>query len=203
MMSLEWAEALYQTLKLYGGVTPDIDDPENLKSLFNTAQDLLDSSLISAMHDISDGGLVTSLIEMSLCSGIGLDIRMDISSKEKLIPSLFAEEAGLVVEVQNENLAKVKEMLKNSNLSYADVARTTDEQAVNIFHFNETVFSDTLHNLFNAWSDVSYKVQRLRDNIETAESERKTNQEFEKFLTPDIKFDIPPAQKNYLGKSQR
>ena len=80
------------------------------------------------MHDISDGGLVTSLIEMSLCSGIGLDIRMDISSKEKLIPSLFAEEAGLVIEVQNENLAKVKEMLKNSNLSYADVARTTDNK---------------------------------------------------------------------------
>ena len=195
--------ALYQTLKLYGGVTPDIDDPENLKSLFNTAQDLLDSSLISAMHDISDGGLVTSLIEMSLCSGIGLDIRMDISSKEKLIPSLFAEEAGLVVEVQNENLAKVKEILKNSNLSYADVARTTDEQAVNIFHFNETVFSDTLHNLFNAWSDVSYKVQRLRDNIETAESERKTNQEFQKFLTPDIKFDIPPAQKKLFGKKPK
>ena len=99
--------ALYQTQKLYGGVTPDIDDPENLKSLFYTAQDLLDSSLISAMHDISDGGLVTSLIEMSLCSSIGLDIRMDISSKEKLIPSLFAEEAGLVIEVQNEKLVKV------------------------------------------------------------------------------------------------
>ena len=195
--------ALYQSFKLYGGATPDIDNPENLKNLFNTAQDLLDSSLISAMHDISDGGLVTSLIEMSLCSGIGLDIRMDISSKDKLIPSLFAEEAGLVIEVSNENLVKVIEVLKNSNLSYADVAKTTDKQAVNIFHFNETVFSDTLQNLFNAWSDVSYKVQRLRDNIETAESERKTNQEFQKFLTPDIKFDIPPAQKNLFGKKPK
>ena len=103
----------------------------------------------------------------------------------------------------NENLAKVKEMLKNSNLSYAGVAKTTDKQAVNIFHFNETVFSDTLQNLFNTWSDVSYKVQRLRDNIETAESERKTNQEFQKFLTPDIKFDIPPAQKKLFGKKPK
>ena len=60
------------------------------------------------MHDISDGGLVKSLIGMSLCSGIGLDIRMIFQTgKEKLIPSLFAEEAGLVIEVSNENLVKV------------------------------------------------------------------------------------------------
>ena len=56
-----------------------------------------------------------------------------------------------------------------------------------------------MQNLFNVWSDVSYKVQRL-NNIETAESERKTNQEFQKFLTPDIKFDIPPAQKTIWKK---
>ena len=99
MMNLEWAEAPYQTLKLYGGVTPDIDDPENLKACLTLPK--IFGFIINLRDDISDGGLVISLIEMSLCSSIGLDIRMDISSKEKRFHFVY-EEVGLVVEVQNE-----------------------------------------------------------------------------------------------------
>ena len=51
--------ALYQSFKLYGGTTPDIDDVNQFKALFEVAQKLLEKDLIEAMHDISDGGLIT------------------------------------------------------------------------------------------------------------------------------------------------
>ena len=71
--------ALYQSFKLYGGATPDIDDVNQFKALFDVTQKLLETDLIEAMHDISDGGLISSLIEMALCSNQGLNIDLNYS----------------------------------------------------------------------------------------------------------------------------
>ena len=81
--------SLYQSFKLFGGPTPDIDDIAAFKSLFDGTQALLGDELILSMHDISDGGMITALIEMALCSNAGLDINLDYPEKSKIIPKLF------------------------------------------------------------------------------------------------------------------
>ena len=90
-------------------------DSLSFKAMFEASQELLDKNLIEAMHDISDGGLITSLIEMALCSNQGLNIDLDYSDKEQIIPKLFSEEAGLVIEVNNEKLEAVKKYLNKVN----------------------------------------------------------------------------------------
>ena len=60
--------------------------------------------MITALHDISDGGLITALWEMALCSNTGLDINLNVADRSELIPLLFSEEIGLVVEVPNDHL---------------------------------------------------------------------------------------------------
>ena len=54
--------------------TPDVDNVEALRSLFNTTQSNLDNGNLLALHDVSDGGLLTSLSEMAFASKCGLDI---------------------------------------------------------------------------------------------------------------------------------
>jgi phosphoribosylformylglycinamidine synthase len=124
--------ALYQSFKLYGGATPDIDDVDLFKAMFEASQELLDRNLIEAMHDISDGGLITSLIEMALCSNQGLSINLDYSDKEQIVPKLFSEEAGLVIEVNNEKLETVKKYLAERDLFFEEVAKKNEDKKVNI-----------------------------------------------------------------------
>ena len=57
--------------------TPDIDDVKLFKSLFNYIQKLIKDNKILAMHDISDGGLVTALAEMCFTKKVGMSIQVD------------------------------------------------------------------------------------------------------------------------------
>ena len=57
-----------------GDSCPDIDDISLLKNAFNTVQQLLDEGLLSAGHDVSDGGVVTTLLEMAFAGNCGMQV---------------------------------------------------------------------------------------------------------------------------------
>ena len=192
--------ALYQSFKLYGGATPDIDDANQFKVLFEATQELLDKDFIEALHDISDGGLITSLIEMALCSNQGLDINLDYSDKEQLVPKLFSEEIGLVIEVKNEKLESVRNYLNEKELFFENIAKKNDKKKININCFKEEVFSEDLTTLFNQWSKVSHEIQKIRDSEDAALAEKEAYENFDKFLTPEINFVVPKPDKNLFRK---
>lgn len=192
--------ALFQSFKLYGGATPDIDNVNQFKVLFEATQELLDKGLIEALHDISDGGLITSLIEMALCSNQGLDINLDYSDKEQIIPKLFSEEIGLVIEVKNEKFESVRSYLIEKELFFENVAKKNNDKKININCFKEEIFSEDLITLFNQWSKVSHEIQKIRDSEDTALAEKVAYEKFDKFLTPEINFLIPKPDKNLFRK---
>ena len=59
-------------------------------------QQLIRDGQITSLHDRSDGGLVTTLLEMAFAGNFGIDI--SISGSDTAIPALFNEELGLVLE---------------------------------------------------------------------------------------------------------
>ncbi len=195
--------SLYLSNNLFGGATPDVEDPEKFKQLFEASQDLISKGSIEALHDISDGGLITTLIEMSLCSNSGLDIRLDYSDKESIIPKLFSEEVGYVIEIDNEKLTEVKEDLTKRGLFFDEVGRKNIDKKINILNFDDALFSSTLNKLFDEWSSVSHKVQRIRDNIESAQSEKEVYKKWDEIITPKIDFSIPSPNKNLFSKKPK
>ena len=68
------ASALAQVFERTLGEVPDVDEPEALKSLFESVQRLLKQDRILACHDRSDGGLLTSVLEMALAGHCGVVI---------------------------------------------------------------------------------------------------------------------------------
>jgi phosphoribosylformylglycinamidine synthase II len=58
-------------------------------------KDLIQRDLINAAHDVADGGLYTSLVEMSMPRGLGFDIEAD--GDVRLDAFLFGEAQGRVV----------------------------------------------------------------------------------------------------------
>ena len=195
--------SLYQSFKLFGGPTPDIDDIAAFKSLFDGTQALLEDELILSMHDISDGGMITALIEMALCSNTGLDINLDYPEKSKIIPKLFSEESGLIIEVNNENLEKVKKYLGGLDINFEEIAKKNSEKTITINSFRENLFTESLDNLFDEWSKVSFEMQKMRDTAEAAEQEKIAHRDYAEFLTPKIGFDIPDSGKRLFSQKPK
>ena len=66
---------------------PDATDFSSLKALWAVLQDPALRATILAMHDRSDGGLFTTLVEMAFAGHCGLTL--DIPKNEPLLPFLF------------------------------------------------------------------------------------------------------------------
>lgn len=153
---------LAQVYKAIGTVTPDVDNFDEFKAFFALIQDWNNRGLIQAYHDIGDGGLLATVTEMMFASRLG------VALEEQSVESLFAEEIGAVLQLKAtdwEGLqAEISESLLKDAISLIGSVNTTDTLNVNGLTLARS-------DLQQAWSEVSHQIQRLRDNVETADQE--------------------------------
>jgi len=93
---------LAQTMNKIGDDVPTVKDAEYFKAAFDSIQEMINSSLILAGHDISEGGLITALLEM--CFGNakgGLNVNLDYIAGNSLVTMLFAENPGVLIQVKD------------------------------------------------------------------------------------------------------
>jgi phosphoribosylformylglycinamidine synthase len=81
--------SLAQVYGAVGDVAPDVDDAQQLKHFFNTIQQLNKSGKLLAYHDRSDGGLFTTLLEMSFAGHCGLKVDVSALSQQADIASVL------------------------------------------------------------------------------------------------------------------
>ena len=90
-------------------------DSEYFKRTFNVFQNLIKDKIISSGHDISSGGLITTLLEMCFSNNnIGANIDLDVFKEKDSIKLLFSESLGLVFQAKS----KVENILKNDNIDF-------------------------------------------------------------------------------------
>ena len=68
---------LAQTYAQLGQAVPDVDDAEDLKAFFAVIQGLNADGHLLAYHDRSDGGLLTTVLEMAFAGHCGLNLFLD------------------------------------------------------------------------------------------------------------------------------
>jgi phosphoribosylformylglycinamidine synthase len=167
--------ALAQVYNRMGQQGPDLDDAEDLKAFFAVIQGLNQDDLLLAYHDRSDGGLLTTLVEMGFAGHCGLNINLDVlaDNAEALPAVLFSEELGAVIQVRQDDTEAVLSQLAAAGLGdcSAVIGQPVAEQRFD-FRFNEqSVLSGTRAAWQQAWSETSWQIQRLRDNVECADQE--------------------------------
>jgi phosphoribosylformylglycinamidine synthase len=108
--------ALAHVFGQVGDEAPDLDDAARLKRAFEVVQELVAAEKIRAGHDVSDGGLVTTLLEMAFAGNCGLNVDLEDADSDDPIPFVFAEELGLVMEVQPEDETHVIDCLKRAEV---------------------------------------------------------------------------------------
>ena len=181
---------LSQIYNLRLGGTPDIEDPELLKRFFNAVTALKSRKLIQAYHDRSDGGLFACVSEMAFAGNMGLDLSFEAVNEDELLELLFSEELGCVIQIQKGDLDVVLDILKEASLSNCayPIGTVLKDHRISI---KSDVFNHSfdLKILRQAWSKMSYEMQKLRDNPETAEEGfKKLLDENDPGLNPKIKF---------------
>jgi phosphoribosylformylglycinamidine synthase len=124
-------------------------------------QELVKKEFILAGHDISSGGLITTLLEMCFAeTTVGLNINLKNSSD--LVLSLFNENPGVVIQVKN--IALVAEVLNRYGISFENIGAVTNDRELHIGDYKLTI--DALR---TTWFHTSYlldKIQRPKGHAE-------------------------------------
>ena len=156
--------ALAQCFGAMGKQPPDVDDPAALRTLIETLGTLRADGLITAYHDRSDGGLLTTLLEIAFANARGLDI--DVG--EDALPELFAEEIGVVVGVAEGRESEVESVAADAGLHCAAIARLRSDQQVVIRQGASELFVSSRPALETLWAETSHRMQRERDDEQCA-----------------------------------
>ena len=165
--------ALAQTLNQMGNKVPNVDNIENLKNSFEAVQEMIMEEVILSGHDRSDGGLITTVLEMAFSGNCGINLEYE-NKKADAISFLFNEELGLVLEVPEEKIDKLKVILKKYDLENisSKIGKTSKNKDIKIIYNNETVLNEGMRELRQLWEETSYQLERLQMNSKNAEEER-------------------------------
>jgi len=169
------ASILAQTYGKIAAQAPDVDDAEDLKAFFAVIQGLNEDGHLLAYHDRSDGGLLTTVVEMAFAGHCGLDLHLDplTDSKGDVPAILFNEELGAVIQVRQDATPDVLVQFSAAGLGecVAVIGKPVNNAEVSISLNGEVLFDDDRRMLQRQWAETSYQVQRLRDNADCADQE--------------------------------
>jgi len=162
--------AVAQVMGQLGDESPDVEDGVALKNSFLAVQELIGQDLISSGHDRSDGGLLTTLLEMAFSGNCGLDVSLD--GESPVLEALFTEELGLVVECRPEKIARVEEVLQRAGVPFTQIGTTNDARQIQVTYNGEVVLDEQMVVLRGWWEETSYQLERLQVNPVCADEEK-------------------------------
>jgi phosphoribosylformylglycinamidine synthase len=154
-----------------GGEPADLDSPGLLLELFAALRELKDRHLLLAYHDRSDGGVLLTVLEMAFAAHCGLAI--DLGEVADPIAACFAEELGAVLQVPASRLPEALGVLARHGLGplTRDIGEPRADGQVEVRIGGRVLYSAARLDLQRRWSEVSFRLQEMRDNPECAREE--------------------------------
>jgi phosphoribosylformylglycinamidine synthase len=169
--------ALAQVYGQAGNESPDIEDTELLKRAFNAVQELVGKRLILAGHDRSDGGLITTLLEMAFSGNCGIDINLPGESVHSSDPiaAFFSEEAGLVIEYLPTCEAEISHVLSSAEVPFFMIGTTAQEKRIKVSLGWKSVLDEDMRVLRDIWEETSHRLDLFQRNPDSVREERKNS----------------------------
>lgn len=152
--------ALAQTMGRIGNDVPTVTNPEYFRDAFNAVQECIRRGLILSGHDISAGGLITTLLEMCFANTHGgLKINLINFVDQDLYHILFAENPGVVVQVATRHEAEFKKLLDKAGVGYIYIGVPARERKIRLRKGEYEQMLD-IDNLRDVWYRSSYLLDR-------------------------------------------
>ena len=133
---------------LYDEMGANVPKPnlEEVKNQIFALTDCIDGGLVLSCHDIADGGVASTLAEMTFGNDIGCDINIDSNLlNEKL---LWSETGGFILEISLENVDGIKTIFSHVALDVYEIGKTIG----NLIQINNVV-GLTVNKAKEAWTN--------------------------------------------------
>ena len=177
-----------QTLNVIGKAAPDLPDAGYFAKAFETVQQLINDGHVLAGHDVSAGGLITTLLEMNFSNyEMGMDIDLNVFEEKDLIRLMFSEKPGVVIQVAD---SKAEKILEKSGLSYHKMGTVISDFIVKL-HYGEKEFILDVDRLRDVWFETSYMLDRKQSG------EGNAHCRFRNYKRQDLSYYFPPE---FTGK---
>lgn len=189
------------------GVTPDFDNPIDFIYVFNVIQKYIQEDKIIALHDRSDGGLITTIVEMCIAGNIGCYLNIP---NVNIFHYLFNEELGVAIQIYD----KYYESFINDIAFFKNyvkyIGKPLIERKINL---QQRILEDIIPicslnftHLIYYWEYISYNIERRQCKIGLVKKELnyyKKQNNIKYFIPTTIKynipFDIPSGNKYKVG----
>ncbi len=184
---------LAQVFGGFGEHCPDVDDPQELARFFAAIQSLNSDGLLLAYHDRSDGGLFAALCEMAFAGRVGVSVNLDLLAydalahdvegnerhpelmagrdMDRVLATLFAEELGAVLQTRIADRSRVLAHLRESGLYAYRLGAPNARDEIRLIRNAKPVLAEPRVELQRAWSELSSRMQGLRDDPQCAREE--------------------------------
>ncbi|MBR1682633.1 MAG: phosphoribosylformylglycinamidine synthase [Bacteroidaceae bacterium] len=136
-----------------GSDVPTCTNPEYFRDAFDVVQQCVKKGLLLAGHDISAGGLITTLLEMCFANTKGgLKINLNNFATDDITKILFAENPGVVVQVSQQHEAEFKKLMDDAGVGYIYIGVPARERTIRLRKgdFEETLDIDALRDIWYA-----------------------------------------------------
>ena len=158
--------ALAQCYAQLGNECPDVDDAQVLAAALKTTLQLNREGALLAYHDRSDGGLLAAMAEMAFAGRLGWDLHVE---DDDLLAALFCEELGLVLQVRKGDSKRIQAAYQD--VPVVELGGLREDERMRIHHQGKLVLEAKRNAWQCRWAQPSHRMQRLRDNPETADEE--------------------------------
>ena len=157
---------LYQCLGKIGNEVPTVQNAEYFADAFNSIQALIEKDYIMAGHDISEGGLITALLEMTFANTKGgLCINLSSLAEKDTVKLLFSENPGVFI--QTKNNAEVEKLLTENGIGFAKIGYPIEERSLIVVKEDEKYTFD-IDELRDVWYRPSYLLDRKQSGEKCA-----------------------------------
>ena len=182
--------AFAQSQGCVGSDVPTVKSPDYFRDAFNAVQQLVEQGLLLSGHDISAGGLITTLLEMNFANTEGgLDVSLDKFHTDDLVKVLFAENPGVVVQVADKHKKAFKALLDDCGVGYVKLGHPTDERQIMVT-LHDATYQFGIDYLRDVWYETSY----LLDTKQSMNGRAKAR--FENYKQQPLEFNL---RKDFKG----
>jgi len=154
--------AFAQSLGKVGSNVPTVKNAEYFADAFKAIQQLIEKGWVMAGHDISAGGLITTLLEMTFGNtkgGMHINLH-DLCQDGDIVKTLFAENPGVVIQVSDDHKQDFKDFMEEQGVGFAQIGNTIDNSREIVVKAGEQELCLNIDKLRDVWYKTSYLLDR-------------------------------------------
>lgn len=163
--------AFAQSLGKIGDDVPAVKNPEYFREAFNAVQEMIKRGWIMSGHDISAGGLITTLLEMCFANTSGgMHINLYNLAGDDVMKIIMAENPGVVIQVSDSRKEELSAFLDDLGIGYAKIGYPAPKERVIKIKKNDFEHEFDIDAMRDVWYKTSYLLDRRQSMNGCAEA---------------------------------